>query len=252
MDLVSELRPYSSLAFWVAITLVLTWLVATLVSWLIARLMVESSPHATGGARRLGMVIVWLIGGTLVAQEVGLSPAILLVVIALFGVAALIAVLEPLGNYGAKYFTDIYTPFKVGDVIEIQAYSGKVIEINAITTILLAENERIISVPNSLFIREVVVNHSPFAWKEINIPISVGGSADLAGIESELLRSLTKMRARLDARFPPVLTTKARSAQASDLVLTLMLRRPEERDTVTAEANRRIAEVLARPRTTRP
>ena len=116
------------------------------------------------------------------------------------------------------------------------------------TTVLLSEKEQLISVPNDLLIRDVVVNTSPQAWKEVTIPVSFGGNVDLATFESELLKSLVKLRTRLDPRFPPVLTTKARSTTSTDLVLTLMLRHPEDRDAITAEANKRFTDVLDRVR----
>ncbi|NNN17175.1 MAG: mechanosensitive ion channel [Thermoplasmata archaeon] len=233
------------------LTLLLTWLLAMLASWLIGRFMQQSSPQVTSGARRLGAVMVWLIGSILAIQELGVSPLILIVVIALVGFAALIAVREPLGNYGAKYFTDVYTPFKVGDTIRVQGYAGKVIAINAITTVLLADNEQLISVPNSVFITDIVVNTTPQAWKEVTIPISIGPSVDLPAFESELLKHLSKLRLRLDRQFPPLLSTKSRTSQSTDLTLTVMLRRPEERDAVTVEVNKRVAEVLEHTRTNR-
>ncbi len=243
--------PYLRVGVPLALTLLLTWLVAVLVARLIGRLMTASTPQATGAAQRLGLVVVWLVGGTLAAQELGLSTDVVLLVIALFGGAALIALHEPLSNYAAKYFTDLYTPFKVGDVIEVQGQTGKVIEINAMTTVLLTEGDRLVSLPNALLIREVVVNHTPLAWKEVTIPISLGGHVDLAAFEADLRKTLSKLRARLDPRFPPIVATKGQSPQATDLVLTLMLRRPEERDAVTVEANRRVSEVLGRTRTAR-
>jgi enoyl-CoA hydratase/carnithine racemase len=48
-----------------------------------------------------------------------------------------------------------------------------------------------------------------------------------------------------------VVTTKARSPQSTDLTLTLMLRRPEDRDAITSEVNKRLGEVLDRVRATR-
>src|SRR5271170_6838660 len=230
----------------VAVILVLTILLAWLGGLLVGRLMRRSTPQMAGAARRLAVVVVGVIGGTLALQALGVSPDILLVVIALLGVTALLALRDPLGNYGAKYFSDIYTPFKVGDTIEVQGHSGKVIEINPMTTVLLSDKEQLISVPNAAMIRDVVINTSPQAWKEVTIPVSISGNIDLPTFESDLLKTLSKLRTRLDPRFPPVLTTKARSAQSTDLTLTLMIRRPEDRDALTAEVNKRLAEVLER------
>jgi small conductance mechanosensitive channel len=234
-----------------AVTLVLTILFAWLVGLLVGRLMRRTTPQVAGAARRLAVAVVALIGVTLTLQALGVSPDILLLVVALLGVTALVALRDPLGNYGAKYFSDIYTPFKIGDTIEVQGFSGKVIEINPMTTVLLSDKEQLVSVPNASMIRDVVVNTSPQAWKEVTVPVSIPGSIDLPTFESDLLKTLSKLRLRLDARFPPILTTKARSPQSTDLTLTLMLRRPEDRDAITVEVNKRLSEVLERVRATR-
>lgn len=236
----SLIQPYVSTLVIVVLTVIVAWLV----SLIIGRLVRPSTPQMASAARRLGVVVVVLIGGTLALQELGVSADILLLVVGLLGVTILVALREPLGNYGSKYFSDIYTPFRVGDTIKVQGYSGKVIEINAMTTILLSDEEQLVSVPNVAMIRDVVVNTSPQAWKEVVIPVSLSGSVDLATFESELLKSLAKLRTRLDRRFPPVLTTRSRSPQATELTLIVMLRRPEDRDTITVEVNKRLTEVL--------
>ena len=182
----------------------------------------------------------------LVALWNGFRPYLAFVIIVVLTV--LVALREPLGNYGSKYFSDLYTPFRVGDTIKVMGYSGKVIQINAMSTVLLSDDEQLISVPNSAILRDVVVNTSPQAWKEVVVPISISGNVDLPAFESDLLKSLSKLRVRLDQRFPPVLTTKARSPQSTDLSLILMLRRPEDREALTVEVNKRVTEGLERVR----
>ncbi|HTP54574.1 MAG TPA: mechanosensitive ion channel domain-containing protein [Thermoplasmata archaeon] len=236
--------PYLPASVIVAVTVLFAWLV----SLVVGRLLRRSSPRMVGAGRRLGAVVVGLIGGTLALQALGVNPDIVLIVIVLLGATILLALREPLGNYGARYFSDLYTPFKVGDTIQVQGYTGKVIEINAMTTVLLSDRYQLISVPNAAMIRDVVVNVSPQAWKEVTIPVTIGGNVDLPTFESDLLKSLSKLRTRLDPRFPPVLSTNARSAQSTDLILTLMLRRPEDREAITADVNQRVTEVLDRAR----
>jgi small-conductance mechanosensitive channel len=236
--------PFLSFVVIVVVTTVVAWLV----SLIVGRIMRQATPQMARAARQLGVVVVGLIGATLALQAIGVNATVLLLVIGLLGVTVIVALREPLSNYGAKYFSDIYTPFKVGDTILVQGVSGKVIEINAMTTVLLSESDQLISVPNVAMVRDVVVNTSPQAWKELTIPVSIGSAVDLPTFESELLKSLSKLRARLDPRFPPVLTTKARTPQSTDLVLTLMLRRPEDRDSLATEANKRLTEILERMR----
>jgi small conductance mechanosensitive channel len=227
-----------------AIILLLTWLVAWFASFLIRGLMQQSPPQVATGARRTGFVVVWLVGILLAVQEVGVSVDILLVVVGVFAIAAIVALRIPLENFGAKYFSDVYSPFKLGDTIQVGTFSGKVIEINAMTTVLLSEDDRLVALPNSLLLKEAIVNSSPQAWKELTIPISLPGNVDIAPIESAILKSLGKIRLRLDKRFPPVIATKSRTAQSTDLVLTVMIRRPEERDALLVEVNKRVHDAI--------
>jgi small conductance mechanosensitive channel len=242
MDWTSFLIPFVEFA----VILVLTTLLALLTGGLIGRAMRRSSPQATAGARRFGIVIVGVTGGILAIQQLGVSPAILLLVVGLLGVAALVACRQQLENLGAKYFADLYVPFKLGDRVQVGAHAGKVIEINAMCTVLLTEQDQLVSVPNSHFLREVILNTSPQAWKELVVPLTIGTGVDLPAFESEVLKSLGKLRLRLDPRFPPVLTTKARSPQGTDLVLTVMIRRPEEREALLAEVHQRVTEAQER------
>lgn len=231
---------------YVPVILVITWLVARLVSLVLASVMRASNPQVVLGARRLGALVVWLVGGIVAIQELGISPFIVLLFIALFGLAAILGLRPVLENFGARYFADVYSPFKVGDTIRVGVETGKVIEINAMTTVLLTEADTLVSLPNALFMREVVTNLSPQAWKELTIPLSVPSVVDLPAFESELLKSLTKLRLRLDKRFPPVLAMRARGPQSTDLTLTVMIRRPEERDAILAEVHARISDTLGR------
>ncbi|HTT73504.1 MAG TPA: mechanosensitive ion channel domain-containing protein [Thermoplasmata archaeon] len=235
----------------VGVILVATVLVAWLASVLVGRLLRQSYPPVARAARQAAVGVISVIGATLILQQLGVNPDVILVILALLGATVLIALWGPLGNYAARYFSDIYLPFKVGDTITLRGFSGQVIGINAMVTVLLTEDDHLVSVPNDVLLKEVVVNTSPQAWKEVTIPLSIGNNVDLALFESDLLKSISKLKTRLDPRFPPVLTTRSRTAQATELVLTLMLRRPEDRDAITQEANKRLGELLQGSRTTR-
>jgi small conductance mechanosensitive channel len=222
----------------------ITALVALLASWAIGRAMVRSSPQVVTGARRVGIAVVALAGTVLLVQQVGVSPDILLLIAGLFGAAALVASRVPLENLGGKYFADVYIPFKVGDRVEIAGESGQVIEINAMCTVLLTDEHQIASIPNSRFMRDILINTTPQAWKEVLVPVTVGPGVDLPALESEILKSLSKIRLRLDPRFPPVLSTRARDGTSSDLVLRVMIRRPEDREAILAEVNHRLSAAM--------
>lgn len=239
-DILSVLLPL----LYFGIIILLTWLVAKLASLLIGRIMNRRMPLLAIQARRLGWALVWLVGAVFAIQQLGVSSDILLLMVGLSGVAAIVALRAPLENFGAKYFSDVYVPFKVGDSISVKDYSGKVVEVNSMSTILLSNDDQLISIPNSALVREVVINSTPQAWKEVSIPIAIDNGVDLAEFESAVLKSCNKLRLHLDRRFPPVLSIKTRGAQSTELSLTVMIRRPEQRDSIVNEINRRISETI--------
>lgn len=243
----SFLAPYFtvlySLVLFAAI-IVITYIVAKLSGIIISRLMRQSYPLLAAQAKRIGWVIVWLVGIILAIEQLGINSTILLLVVAIAGIATVIAIRVPLENIGAKYFQDVYIPFKIGDSISVQGHFGRVVEVNSVSTILLTDDDQLISIPNSVFVKEIVVNSTPQAWKEVTIPIAVDNSVDLAEFENSIMKSLNKMKLHLDKVFPPVLETQTRGSQQTELVLTVMIQRPEERDTIVTEINKRISEIM--------
>jgi small conductance mechanosensitive channel len=227
-------------------TILATWVVALIARMLIGQLMSRSMPLVVAQARRAVFIVVWVIGAIIAAQLLGVPSDTLLLFVALFGIGAIVALRGPLENLAARYFSDVYVPFKIGDSIAVQGRAGRVIEVNPMATVLLAEDDSLVSIPNAAFLKETVVNTTPHAWKEVAIPMVVGGEMDLPAFESAVLKSCNKLRLHLDERFPPILTVKSRTAQSTELLLTVMIRDPGERDAIVTEINKRITEMLGR------
>jgi len=223
-----------------------TWVVARVLSTLLGKLLKGVAPLVAVHAKRLIWIFIWLLGVLFALEQLGLRIDVLLLLIGLLGAALLIANREVLQNFASKYFSDVYIPFKVGDTIKVREYSGKVIEINPMSTILITDEEEVVSIPNSIFIRETVVNITPQVWKEVTIPILISGEIDLAEFESETLKSCNKLKLHLDERFPPILTVKNREAKSTELVLTLMIKEPNRKDAIISEINSKVAEIIER------
>lgn len=231
--------------------LVVTWVVARAASTIVGRVMRQAMPLVSALVRRSVWLLIWLIGIVIAIEELGVRSDILLLVVALFGIGVILTVRQALENAGAKYFADVYIPFKLGDSVRVRGHSGRVIEINSMSTILLGDDNSLVSIPNSVFMKEEIVNTTPQAWKEVIIPITIRNDIDLATFESAVLKSVNKLKPHLDSRFPPILTMKSKGPQSTDLSLLVMVSRPEERDAIMAEVNKRVGELIqtmARPK----
>lgn len=245
-EFLSSLLPLPILSF-VAI-IIATWIVSHFLSALLGRLLKRSAPLIAVHARRLSWILIWLLGVLFAVEQLGLRVDLLLLLVGLFGGALVVANKETLQNLASKYFSDVYVPFKVGDSIKVREYGGKVVEINPMSTILVTDDEQLISVPNSIFLREIVVNTSPQAWKEITVPIVISSEIDLPEFETEVLKCCNKLKLHLDERFPPILTVKKREQKSTELILTLMIKEPNRKEAIVSEINPKVAEIIERMR----
>ncbi len=233
---------YSSASF--AAIIIVTAIIARLSKILIRGVLRTGVPLVTTHVQQIVQMIIWIIGILLALEHLGLRLDLLLVLLGLIGLGILIAMKDMLENVASKYFSDVYVPYKVGDNIKVENYSGKVIEINPISTILLTEGQELISIPNALFLRKIVVNISPLAWKEIIIPIVIGKEINLPEFESEVFKSCNKLKMYFDERFPPILSVRRRDDKSIELALTLMVKEADKKDAIIVEINQRVKEIL--------
>ncbi|MEM1946490.1 MAG: mechanosensitive ion channel family protein [Candidatus Caldarchaeum sp.] len=189
-------------------------------------------------------VFIWLVGLLLAVNQLGLNLDILLLLIAVAGVTFAIASKDILSNIVSKYFLGIYIPIKSGDSIQIAGFSGKVVEINQIATLLLDDEGYVVAVPNSVFVKDVCVNKSSLASQRVTIPVSISSKISLPKAEAELLKLVYKYKVHLDQRFPPIFTVKSRGSSQVEAELVLLVARPEIRETLAAELGSKIRERL--------
>jgi small conductance mechanosensitive channel len=224
--------------------LVATWILVKIFNLIIDSLLRFTYQIVRVHIKRIFSVLIWSLGIIFAIQQLGLRIDLLIAIIILIGIGAIIASREILENLASKYFVDIYIPFKVGDKVTIKGYSGKVIEINPIATILLSDNDEIIAIPNSLFLKEITANVTPNVWKEVIIPIKISSTIKLEEFEKELLKACNKYKHLLDTRFPPIVSIKNIDSKSTELTLTLMANDVEKKTYLMNEINAKIAELI--------
>jgi small conductance mechanosensitive channel len=229
---------------YVAITLALTYIATKIVILFIRGIFRSGIPIVAIHVEKIATVVIWVIGVLIALETVGVRMDLILLLFALAGLAAILAFRDVLGNLVARYFSELYVPFKLGDEITVLNYTGKVIGVNPICTILLTKEENIISIPNQIFMKEPIINSTPIAWKELIVPIIVPTSIDLAEFEENVLKACNKLKMYWDENFPPLLTTKRRDEKEVHLELRLMVKEPEKKEVAATEINRRILEIL--------
>lgn len=131
-----------------------------------------------------------------------------------FGLISLVigfALQAPIASFIAWVYLVFRRSYLVGDRIQIKGFRGDVVSISYLDTSILEcsgdylvndrRSGRIIRFPNSLVLKEEVINYSgpeiPFIWNET--PIQVAYTSDLQFVEVSLLAAATQ---DFEARYP--------------------------------------------------
>lgn len=108
---------------------------------------------------------------------------------------------SPITSFIGWLYVVFRRPYKVGDRIQINQHRGDVVEISYLDTIILEcsgdylgndrRSGRVIHFPNSLILKDKVINYSgpqvPFIWNET--PVQVSYTSDLPFVEECLIRA---------------------------------------------------------------
>ncbi len=220
-----------------ALILLLTALASKLAKGVIKRTFRSKAPGLTMYAQQYVYWFVWFIGILFGVAQLGLSVEILLLVAGLFGLGLILAVRGPLENIFARPFLDLFGSCKVGDSIQIGEYKGKVMEINPLNTVLIGRRGELIAVPNSMLLRNVLMNTSTSAGLEITIPIVLDKEIDLVEFEREVLKACEDLKKHIKRGTEPSVVTTRTTEELTELSLILVLRDPEEKGLVVSAIN---------------
>jgi MscS family membrane protein len=197
------------------LTLALARSYAILLDWYAAR------PQPDLGARELarefnplfekvGKVFIALIAVIMLLQNFGVNVASLVVSLGVGSLAVGLAAQDTLANMFAGFTLLVDRPFRVGD--RIQLASGEVGDVQAIgmrATLIKTLDDTILVVPNSVLVKERVVNQSrPTRHLTTRVEVGVAYGSDLSRTK-EVLRQAALSTPRVDPdREPAVLITR--------------------------------------------
>ncbi|WP_316557997.1 mechanosensitive ion channel family protein [Methanimicrococcus hongohii] len=107
----------------------------------------------------------------------------LLASVGLLGIVIGIAAQDTFGNILSGIALVFFQPFRVGDLITVGGYYGRVTDINLRQTTLLTSDDRVILIPNSVLNKETVINWTlddPVVQWSFTVQISNNSDVDTA------------------------------------------------------------------------
>jgi small conductance mechanosensitive channel len=137
---------------------------------------------------RYAILLIAIVAGL---GSFGIETTSIIAVIGAAGLAIGLALQGTLSNVAAGVMLLFIRPFKIGDWIETGSVSGIVNEIGLFSTIINTFDNIYISVPNSSIWGSIIINHSRYNTRRMDLDIGIAYESDL-NLAEEALMNLTK------------------------------------------------------------
>ena len=137
-------------------------------------------------ARKGLRAIIWAIAIIVGVDNAGYDIGAVLAGLGIGGLAFALAAQDTVSNLfgGVTIFVD--QPFKINDRVQLDGLDGTIVEIGTRSTRLRTLEGRMVTIPNSRFTDQAVINVSSEPTRKVNVGIGLTYDTDAAGIEQAL------------------------------------------------------------------
>ena len=119
-------------------------------------------------------------------DAVGVQTTAVVAVLGAAGLAVGLALQGSLSNFAAGVMLIVLRPYKVGDLVTIGKYLGKVDAIRVFQTILITLDHREVTIPNGQIISQPIENLSVLGRRRVDLVVSVGQATDVGQVRTLL------------------------------------------------------------------
>jgi small-conductance mechanosensitive channel len=242
----ARVRFFCVLAYIVTVTIFAARFIGNLVRVLSGRGLVTSSSILRNVAR----LVVYVVGGVVVLDRLGIAIAPILTVLGLGGLCISLALKDTLSNLFAGMEIVASGHVRVGDWVKLDSGDeGTIADIQWRATTVRTSANTLVVVPNAKMAESLVTNYSrPTSEIMVRVPFAVGYGVDLDRIERiaiEVGRETLKESPAAVADFEPIVRFGALSESSIALTLILRAREPGQEGVLRHEAVKRLHRRLA-------
>ncbi|MDD1764378.1 MAG: mechanosensitive ion channel family protein [Methanobacteriaceae archaeon] len=115
----------------------------------------------------------------IILNELGVNIGGLILSLGILGVAVGFAARDTLSNYISGLFVVGDKSFKVGDIVEINNKKGKIIKMGLRVTNMLTDDNKTITVPNSVFSKNLYLNYTAQDRRRVELDLNIPYELDL-------------------------------------------------------------------------
>jgi len=135
--------------------------------------------------------LIMLVGFIIAVAQVGVEVGPLLAGLGIAGFVVGFALQDTLSNFASGMMILVYRPFDVGDVIEAGGVTGKVDQMNLVSTMILTFDNQLLIVPNKQVWGGIIRNVTSKDKRRIDMTFGIGYSDDIPKAEKILTEIIT-------------------------------------------------------------
>ena len=144
-------------------------------------------------------IIMWVLLIVLTVSALGINTTSLAALMAAGGMAIGMALSGTVQNFAGGLMLLIFKPFKVGDFIEAQGYSGTVTELNIISTKLRSIDNRVLVIPNGALSNGNITNITTNPLRRVDLKVSLPYGTNASKAREAILEIIRSNALFLDA-----------------------------------------------------
>jgi small-conductance mechanosensitive channel len=155
----------------------------------------------------IGRLTRWTVigmGFVLALQQAGVNVTAILTGLGIVGFTVGFALQDISSNFMAGILLLFQQPFDLGDTIEVQGYTGTVLDIDLRATEMLTIDGLRVMIPNNDIFTSTITNYTRTAQRRITLQVGVGYENDLTEVEQITLDALKGLDGVLDDPAPGV------------------------------------------------
>lgn len=186
------------------------------------------------------MLVAVIIAGL---DVLGVETTAVIAVLGAAGLAVGLALQGSLSNLAAGVMLIVLRPYKVGDLVSIGKYVGRVEAIKVFHTLVVTEDHREITIPNGQIITNPIENLTVLGRRRIDLIVNVTDGADVGRVRQVLDAALAD-----DARLEAVPRPTIEVAAIGDTSVKLYVRpwvSADKYEALAAETMHRLRDALA-------
>lgn len=184
-----------------AIYIIGAWLIKKVKVWL-AKIFAKRNTEATLSTFISSLVSITLTVLLIIITigTLGINTTSLAAILAAGGMAIGMALSGTVSNFAGGLMILVFKPFKAGDFIDAQGYSGTVKEVSIVNTKIVTPDNRVIVIPNGALSNGNIDNYSAKSIRRMDIVLNMAYDTDADKCIAAILKILHADKRVLDAK----------------------------------------------------